>query len=85
MLGFSEAFVHTALFKIFSQTLQNLTDLTFIMKLRHKSGRSEGAGRVVGNPHGLPAIHSSVKVDRHVAIHYRPSSSFLITPLLQEP
>ena len=23
MLGFSEAFVHTALFKIFSQTLQN--------------------------------------------------------------
>ena len=40
------------------------------MKLRHKSGRSEGAGRVVGNPHGLPAIHSSLKVDRHVAIHY---------------
>lgn len=50
------------------------------MKLRHKSGRSEGAGRVVGNPHGLPAIHSSLKVDRHVAIHYRQSISFLITP-----
>lgn len=72
-----EAFVHTDLFEFFSQTLQNLTDLTFIMKLRHKSGRSEGAGLVVGNPHGSPAIHSSLKVDRHVAI---PSISFLIPP-----
>ena len=66
--------------RIFLNFFSNLAE-SDRFDLYHETAAQEWAfgrgGRVVGNPHGLPAIHSSLKVDRHVAI---PSVSFLIPP-----